>query len=135
MAKKMDLTVPAQSNEVCGVLEKGCEFEGKLVFEGTLRIGGVFRGEIYTNDVLIIGEGAKVDAQIEAGTVIINGEVAGNVSARNRVEIHRPAIFRGNITTPSLMVDEGVIFEGSSKMGAAKPSEVHPLRTSEGSPE
>ncbi len=120
MTRKIDLTIPAESNEITGVLEKGCEFEGKLVFEGTVRIGGTFRGEIYTNDVLIIGEGAKVNAQIEAGTVIINGEVTGDVSARNRVEVHRPAIFRGNITTPSLTVDEGVIFEGSSKMGASK---------------
>ncbi len=117
MAKKTDLNVPAESHDVCGVLERGCEFEGKLVFEGTFRIGGAFKGEIFTNDILIVGEGAKVQATIEAGTVIINGEVSGNVSAHNRVEIHRPAIFRGNISTPSLTVDEGVIFEGSSKMG------------------
>lgn len=117
MAKKIDLSVPAQSFDVSGVIERGCEFEGKLIFEGTVRIGGVFKGEIVTNDVLIIGEGAKVDAKIEAGTVIINGEVSGDVTAHNRVEIHRPAIFKGNIHTPSLTVDEGVIFEGSSKMG------------------
>ena len=116
MAKKPDLAVAVESHEVSGVIEKGCEFEGKLCFEGTLRIGGTFRGEIYTNDVLVIGEGAKVSAEIEAGTIIINGEVTGNIVAKHRVEIHRPAIFRGNIVTPSLMVDEGVIFEGSSKM-------------------
>ena len=118
MAQKNDLTVPTQNHSVSGVLEKGSEFEGKLVFEGTVRIGGVFKGEIFTNDVLIVGEGAKVNAQIKAGTVIINGEVIGDVIAKNRVEIRRPAVFRGNISTPSLTVDEGVIFEGSSKMGA-----------------
>lgn len=120
MAKKADLTVPVESHEISGVIEKGCEFEGKLCFEGTLRIGGTFRGEIYTNDVLVVGEGAKVNAEIEAGTIIINGEVTGNIVAKHRVEIHRPAIFRGNIVTPSLMVDEGVIFEGSSKMVTPK---------------
>ncbi len=120
MAKKSDLAVAVESHEVSGVIEKGCEFEGKLCFEGTLRIGGTFRGEIYTNDVLVIGEGAKVNAEIEAGTIIINGEVTGNIVAKHRVEIHRPAIFRGNIVTPSLMVDEGVIFEGSSKMVSPK---------------
>ncbi|MBI3556640.1 MAG: polymer-forming cytoskeletal protein [Deltaproteobacteria bacterium] len=120
MAKKPDLAVAVESHEVSGVIEKGCEFEGKLCFEGTLRIGGTFRGEIYTNDVLVIGEGAKVSAEIEAGTIIINGEVTGNIVAKHRVEIHRPAIFRGNIVTPSLMVDEGVIFEGSSKMVSPK---------------
>ncbi|MEW6057938.1 MAG: polymer-forming cytoskeletal protein [Bdellovibrionota bacterium] len=124
MAKKVDLAVPVESHEVSGVIEKGCEFEGKLCFEGTLRIGGTFRGEIYTNDVLVVGEGAKVHAEIEAGTIIINGEVIGNIVAKHRVEIHRPAIFRGNIVTPSLMVDEGVIFEGSSKMVSPKPPAV-----------
>lgn len=121
MSKKVDLATSVENHEVSGVLEKGCEFEGKLCFEGTLRIGGTFRGEIYTNDVLVVGEGAKVDAEIEAGTIIINGEVSGNLVAKHRVEIHRPAIFRGNIVTPSLMVDEGVIFEGSSKMVSPKP--------------
>ena len=131
MAKKINLTVPVESHEVSGVIEKGCEFEGKLCFEGTLRIGGTFRGEIYTNDVLVIGEGAKVHAEIEAGTIIINGEVIGNIVAKHRVEIHRPAIFRGNIVTPSLMVDEGVIFEGSSKMVAQKPPVVKSFLASE----
>ena len=124
MTKKIDLTSPLESHDVSGVIETGCEFEGKLCFEGTVRIGGSFKGEIFTNDVLVIGEGAKVEAEIEAGTVIINGEVTGNLIAKHRVEIHRPAIFRGNITTPSLMVDEGVIFEGSSKMVSPNPPDV-----------
>ncbi len=121
MAKKLNLAVPVESHEISGVIEKGCEFEGKLCFEGTLRIGGAFKGEIFTNDVLVIGEGANVQAAIEAGTVIINGEVTGDIIAKHRVEIHKPAIFRGNIATPSLMVDEGVIFEGSNKMVYNKP--------------
>lgn len=131
MAKKKDLIVELEGHEISGVIEKGCEFEGKLCFEGTLRIGGQFKGEIFTNDVLVIGEGARVDAEIEAGTIIINGEVSGNLVAKNRIEIHRPAIFRGNIVTPSLMVDEGVIFEGSSKMVTTKPSVVKSFLASE----
>jgi cytoskeletal protein CcmA (bactofilin family) len=110
------LSVPATLAEVSGVLDRGCEFEGKLCFQGTVRIGGAFRGEIFTPDTLVISEGARVNGQIEAGVVIISGEVNGTVRAKHRVEIHRPAIFRGDILTPSLSVDEGVIFEGSSKM-------------------
>ena len=116
MASSVDLKVPVTHFAVTGVIDQGCEFEGKLCFQGTVRIGGIFRGEIYTPDTLIIGEGARVAGQIEAGTVIISGEVSGSVRARHRVEIHQPAIFRGDILTPSLRVDEGVIFEGSSKM-------------------
>lgn len=112
----IDLSVPATLAEVSGVLDHGCEFEGKLCFQGTVRIGGSFRGEIFTPDTLVISEGARVNGQIEAGVVIISGEVNGTVRAKHRVEIHRPAIFRGDILTPSLSVDDGVIFEGSSKM-------------------
>lgn len=117
--KSADLHVPATHSAVTGVIEHGCEFEGKLCFQGTVRIGGVFRGEIYTPDTLIVGEGARVHGTIDAGTVVISGEVTGNVRAKHRVEIHRPAVFRGDILTPSLSVDEGVIFEGSSKMAHA----------------
>jgi cytoskeletal protein CcmA (bactofilin family) len=111
-----ELSVPVTNFEVSGVIDQGCEFEGKLVFYGTVRINGVFRGEITTPDTLVIGESARIHGNIDAGVVIMSGEVTGNVRAQHRVEIHRPAIFRGDIFTPSLRVEEGVIFEGSSKM-------------------
>ncbi|MEO7161634.1 MAG: polymer-forming cytoskeletal protein [Bdellovibrionia bacterium] len=116
MARANDLNVPVSHALVTAIIDHGCEFEGKLCFHGTVRIGGIFRGEIFTPDTLIIGEGARVDAQIEAGTIIISGEVNGSLKAKHRVEIHKPAIFRGDILTPSLSVDDGVIFEGSNKM-------------------
>src|SRR5436190_8255006 len=104
MASAKDLSVPVTNYTVTGVIDQGCEFEGKLCFQGTVRISGTFRGEIYTPDTLIIGEGARVQGQIDAGTVIISGEVSGTVKAKHRVEIHQPAIFRGDIVTPSLRV-------------------------------
>jgi len=111
-------------DEVSGVLEAGCEFEGKLTFRGTLRIGGVFKGDIFTPDTLVVGEGARVDANVDAGAVVINGEFSGSIRARYRVEIHQPAIFRGDIVTPSLHVGEGVIFEGRSRMSSAHAAEL-----------
>ncbi len=122
MSKLFPLEVPVTHAAVTAVIDQGCEFEGKLCFYGTVRIGGVFRGEIYTPDVLVISEGARVEAQIDAGAIIISGEVQGTLHARHRVEIHKPAIFRGEILTPSLSVDEGVIFEGSSRMSSSPES-------------
>jgi len=116
MARKTQLSIPTGAHEVTGVLDKGSEFDGILSFEGAFRIGGVFRGKIFTDDILIIGEGASVDAEIEVGTLILSGELKGSVTARERVEIHFPAVFRGNIQTPSLMVADGVVFEGVSQM-------------------
>ncbi len=102
--------------EVNALLGKGSEFEGKLTFEGAVRIDGTFSGEIFTEDTLIIGEGAQVSAQIDAGTVIIYGDVRGNVRTTDLIELHAPARLRGDITTPNLAIDRGVIFEGSCTM-------------------
>jgi cytoskeletal protein CcmA (bactofilin family) len=104
------------SGDLNALLGRGSEFEGKLTFEGTVRIDGKFSGEIVTNDVLVIGEGARVQAEINAGSVVINGEVQGNIRAKTSIELRQPARVQGNLETPSLSIDKGVIFEGSSKM-------------------
>jgi cytoskeletal protein CcmA (bactofilin family) len=104
------------SGQVTALLDHGACFEGKLTFEGTVRIGGQFKGEIFTQDTLIIHAGAQVEAQIEADLVIISGQLTGNVFARRRVIMHPPAVFRGTVTSPSLRIDEGVMFEGASYM-------------------
>ncbi|MDZ4677305.1 MAG: polymer-forming cytoskeletal protein [Oligoflexia bacterium] len=105
-----------ETGTINAVLDKGAEFEGKLTFEGTVRIGGKFKGEIFTNDVLVISEGAEVTAQIDAAVVIVSGVVNGNIFARERVVAHPPAVIRGTVTTPRLRIDEGVVFEGSTSM-------------------
>lgn len=98
------------------LLGKGSEFEGKLTFEGMVRIDGKFTGQITTNDQLVIGEGARVSAEITCGSVVVRGEVNGNIRAKASVELHAPARVRGDISTPSLSVEKGVIFQGTSKM-------------------
>ena len=103
-------------SQITALLDHGASFDGRLTFEGTVRIGGSFKGEIFTNDTLVINPGAKVDAQIEANTVILSGKVKGNIFARGRVIMHPPAVFKGTVTTPSLQIDEGVVFEGASYM-------------------
>jgi len=109
--------------EITAVIEKGCEFEGKLCFEGTARIAGKFRGTIITPHVLVIGEGAEVDAEVEADIVIIKGTFNGKLKAKTRVEVRKPAVLKGDIITPRLSIDDGVIFEGAVQMADAEKSE------------
>jgi cytoskeletal protein CcmA (bactofilin family) len=118
----------ASTSDLNALLGRGSEFEGKLSFEGKVRIDGTFTGEISTNDTLHIGEGAKVSAEISCGTVIVEGEVVGNIKATGAVELHRPAKVRGDITSPSLSIEKGVIFEGRSKMESLEASNVVNLR-------
>lgn len=113
---KRDWSPTPASGDLNALLGRGSEFDGKLTFEGTVRIDGTFSGEISTSDTLIVGEGARVQAEITCGSVIVHGEITGNIKAANSVELHRPGKVRGDITTPSLMVEKGVLFEGRSKM-------------------
>ncbi|ACY18543.1 protein of unknown function DUF583 [Haliangium ochraceum DSM 14365] len=117
------MNAPARREAVVGeittLLGRGSEFEGKLTFEGTVRIDGKLRGEVFSDDILIIGEGAYVEAEIDIGEVIIQGTLVGNVRASRGIEIHAPGRVKGDLTTPSLQIDKGVIFEGRSFMEQA----------------
>ena len=115
-ARAADTTQTVFAGQVTALLDKGATFDGRLTFEGTVRIGGHFKGEIFTNDTLVVDPGAKIDAQVEADTVIICGFVRGNIFARRKVIMHPPAHFVGTVTSPSLRIDEGVVFEGASYM-------------------
>ncbi|MCX7943746.1 MAG: polymer-forming cytoskeletal protein [Deltaproteobacteria bacterium] len=97
------------------ILGKGSKFEGKLTFEGTVRIEGDFVGEIFSEDTLIIGEGAHIQAEISVGSISVYGEIKGNIIAQKSCELHAPAKVIGNIVTGNLMIESGVIFEGNCK--------------------
>ena len=111
------------ASEVHTILGKESSFEGKLVFDGTVRIEGRFKGDIHTDNVLVVGQGARLDAQIIVGSIVINGEVNGDITAKHAVEINAPGRVHGNITTPQLMIAKGVVFDGTCRMedaGGAK---------------
>lgn len=104
--------------EVNAYLGRGSRVSGKLNFEGAVRVDGQVEGEISAQDTLIVGERAVVTAQINGNTVVIMGRVTGDINARKRVEIRAPGKLYGNIVTPSLIIQEGVVFEGHCSMGA-----------------
>ena len=85
-----------------------------------MRIDATFVGSIITNDVLVVGETARIDANITCGTILVHGEVNGNIQAKSGVEIHGGAKVRGDVETPSLMVEKGAFFQGASRMDPAK---------------
>jgi cytoskeletal protein CcmA (bactofilin family) len=118
--------VPAASNgsNLNAFLGEGTSFKGTLTFEGTVRIDGRLEGEIFTKDTLVIGEGAQVSASIHAGTVVISGTVHGNITAERKIELHASGRLYGNINTPSLVIEEGVVFEGTCAMGSGAEQSV-----------
>ena len=111
--------------EITALLGAGTRFEGKLAFEGCVRIDGTFRGEIRSEDTLVVGEGAEVHAGIEVGTVIVRGgEVHGNIRARRSVEMYAPARVVGDVHSPEVMIERGVSFQGQCRMDALEPEDL-----------
>jgi cytoskeletal protein CcmA (bactofilin family) len=102
--------------EITTILGKGSAFDGKLTFEGAVRIDGEFSGEITTSGTLIVGESAEVKAEISASTIIIEGVVRGDIHASDLIEIHAPARVYGNLSSPSLEIQKGSLFQGNCRM-------------------
>jgi cytoskeletal protein CcmA (bactofilin family) len=105
-----------KGSDLTAFIDEGSEIEGKYTFNGTVMLNGRFRGEIVTNDCLIIGEKGVVNASIRAGIVLVSGEIVGNVLASERVELRGSARVYGDVEAPVVVVEEGVLFEGHCRM-------------------
>ncbi len=109
-----------EKDQAVTFLGKDTEFEGTLTFHGAIRIDGHFKGEITADGSLVVGEDAMIEANIHVSYIVVRGEVHGNIIADQRVDIRAPAKVFANIQTPTVMIDEGVIFEGKTRMYQAK---------------
>jgi cytoskeletal protein CcmA (bactofilin family) len=114
--------LPAGGDNLNAFIGEGTAFKGTLSFQGPVRIDGNLEGEIFTKDTLVVGKSAVIRADIHAGALVIGGTIHGNITAENKVELHSGARLYGNIGTPSLVIAEGVVFEGSCTMGQRQGS-------------
>jgi cytoskeletal protein CcmA (bactofilin family) len=115
----------AKNTGIMAFIDEGSEIEGKYSFTGTgtFLLNGKFQGEIVTTDTLVVGEKAIVNATIRADSVVILGEVVGNVRASTRVELKGAARVFGDLEAPVVTLEEGVLFEGQCRMAATRPDE------------
>lgn len=109
-----------KTSELNAFLGEGTKFEGSLSFEGTVRVEGKLKGDIFAKDILIVGDNGVVEGEIKVDTIIINGLVKGNITAARRVEISPPGRFYGEIETPTFILNEGAVFEGNCRMEQIK---------------
>ena len=110
-----------KDGSLSGFVGSGTVITGEASFKSMLRVDGRFSGRITsTGGALIVGAGGQVDANIEVSVATIHGIVNGDIIASDRIELGRAAKLNGNIQTPSLMIEQGAVFEGSCKMTQAK---------------
>jgi len=106
------------TKDINTILGKETSFKGVLTYEGTVKIDGKVEGEIIAKDTLVIGEDAEINANIDVGRLISRGKIKGNITVKERAEFFSPAVLHGNIQTPVLVIEGGVIFEGKCEMGS-----------------
>ena len=105
------------------VIGPDASFKGELSFEKGLRLQGKFEGEIKTGGRLHVAKEAKMQANVEAAAIIIEGDVHGNLTASDRIELKQSARYEGDLSASKLVVDEGAVFSGHVSVGpdAVKP--------------
>jgi len=116
-----ETTMPAElkpgSANLTAFIDQGSDFDGKLTFKDTVRIDGSFQGEITSENTLIVGETGMIEARIHSNTVIVSGTVVGNITASRQIVLHKSARVQGDMSAPSLIVEDGASFNGSLSMG------------------
>ena len=107
------------SEEWTGFIDQGVSLEGTLTLTGTFRIDGRVKGNINSQQTVVLGENAKVEGQIEGNRVVIAGHFDGVIFARGRVEIQPKGVVTGEVHSPCMVIDPGGIFDGRCHMLAA----------------
>ncbi len=118
-----------KQGEVTVFLGGDSTIEGVLNFSGQARLDGAFKGEIRGDGTLLIGPAARVEADIQATSVIISGEIIGEINASERIELRAPGKLKGNINAPLVVMDEGVLFEGHCSMAGEEAKDRAPKIT------
>lgn len=110
-----DTTEKKTTDENITYMGKNVEIKGDIYFQGSGRIDGKVEGKITVKGSVILGEGSVIFSSIEGDTIIVGGRVQGKITAREKIHLLRTSSFTGDLITPSLLIEEGAQFNGSSK--------------------
>lgn len=99
-----------------GFLDRGSHLEGELRFETSFRIDGRVSGRIRSSGSLMVGDGGEVDGEVEVGRLFVSGVMRGTVKASSRIQIAPGGKVYADLVTPSLVIEDGAVFEGRCAM-------------------
>jgi cytoskeletal protein CcmA (bactofilin family) len=117
MTESETLARDIKEGTLSGFVGGGTVVTGEANFKAMMRVDGHLSGRVSsTSGTLIVGNNGKVDANIEVAVAVIHGTINGDIIATQRLELGRAAKVHGNIQTPSLIIEQGAIFEGTCKM-------------------
>jgi cytoskeletal protein CcmA (bactofilin family) len=99
------------------VIASGLTFEGKIEGSGHVRISGRFKGDVHVDGTLTVESGAHLAGAVRAGSVVVAGEIEGNIEGAQRVELHQSGVVNGDISAGSLTVADGARMRGRAEFG------------------
>ena len=99
------------------VLSAGLTFEGKIEGSGHVRISGRFKGDVHVDGTLTVESGAHLAGSVRAGSVVVAGEVEGNIEGAQKVELHQTGVLNGDVSSGSLTVASGARMRGRAEFG------------------
>ncbi len=108
--------VGMDQTNVAAFIGYGVEFKGVITYQGNVRIDGQLDGEVHANGTLYLGEQAVLTGKITAQAVISKGHITGDITTLDKVQLLAPAVLDGSVLTPSLLMEEGVTFNGTLEM-------------------
>ena len=108
------------------VLNSDVEIKGTIKFSGELTFDGKLDGEIHTDGVLNLGDGAVINGNLNAQSVVVRGKVNGNINAKEKVDIKTKAELFGDIRATKLVIEEGVTYVGKTEVNPNKVSPTPP---------
>jgi cytoskeletal protein CcmA (bactofilin family) len=103
-------------SSVNSIIGEGTTLHGNFNLNGLLRIDGSFSGTVQTSGKVLIGKHGSAQCKIVAGTVVIGGKVKGEIIAMERITLLSTGVLIGNIVTPRLIIEEGVVFDGKCEI-------------------
>ena len=106
-------------SEEITIISNGVKIEGKITSSGNIRIDGEIQGDIFCESNITIGEGAKVNGQINANVITIGGKVSGTVRAKEKLVLDSKGNLKGDIFAKILLVEAGAKFDGKCKTGGS----------------
>ena len=98
------------------IIGEGASFSGDISMSGLFRIDGDFRGNIEKADKVLIGRNGRAECSIRAGTIVVGGVVKGDIYSTEKVVVLSTGMVIGNISTPRLLVEDGVVLNGRCKI-------------------
>ncbi len=116
LLRREDMTQPKRPGAGGALLGRGCRFDGKLTFEGTVQIDGEFIGSIDSPGHLIVSDGARIDGTVNVASAVVSGAVKGKITTSGTLELHSTAKVDGELMVESLVIERGAHFQGEVKM-------------------